>query len=85
MTSATTGKGQPRNSDWRCSKLDLFLGREVESLETQVLTDPALMLVLNPLAAGGFHSQNGRQIELAAEKVVADGVRMAGRRSVQRG
>jgi len=47
----------------------LFLGREVESLETQVLTDPALMLVLNPLAAGGFHSQNGRQIELAAEKV----------------
>jgi hypothetical protein len=54
-------------------------------LETQVLTDPALMLVLNPLAAGGFHSQNGKQIELAAEKVVADGVRMAGRRSVQRG
>ena len=38
-------------------------------METQVLTDPALMLVLNPLAAGGFHSQNGRQIELAAEKV----------------
>src|ERR1700730_7210986 len=49
--------------------LDLFLGRQIESLQTQVLTDPALMLVLSPLAAGGFHSQNGRQIELAAGKV----------------
>src|SRR5271166_474790 len=49
--------------------LDLFLGRQIESLQTQVLTDPALMLVLSPFAAGRLHSQNGRQIELAAEKV----------------
>jgi hypothetical protein len=49
--------------------LDLFLGREVKTFETEVLTDPALMLLMSPFTAGRFHSQNGREIELTAQKV----------------
>src|SRR5215468_5991594 len=49
--------------------LNLFLDREVKSFETQVLTDPALMLLMSSLAAGRFYSQNGGQIKLTAEKV----------------
>ncbi len=39
--------------------LDLFLGREVKSLETEVLSDPAFMLLLSRFAAGRFHSRKG--------------------------
>jgi hypothetical protein len=60
---------EPFGSLPRNPALDLFLGREVESLETQVLSDPAFMLLLSRLAPGKFHSQDGREIELAAEKV----------------
>ena len=47
----------------------MFLGREVKSFETQVFTNPALMFLMSPLAAGSFYRQNGRKIELTAEEV----------------
>src|SRR6516225_6900137 len=49
--------------------LDSFLSREIKSLQTQVLTDSALMLLMSSLAAGRFYSQNGRQLKLTAEEV----------------
>jgi hypothetical protein len=49
--------------------LDLSLSREIKSLETQILTDSALMLLMSSLAAGRFYSQNGREIKLTAEEV----------------
>jgi hypothetical protein len=47
----------------------LFLGREVKSLETEVLSDPAFVLLLSRLAAGSFLNANRKEIESALRKL----------------
>jgi len=53
------------------AQIQLISGHKTKkSLEVyQHLSDPALMLLMSPLTAGRFHTQNGREIEFTAEEV----------------